>query len=46
MLESQNVDHVKSNCSGITVSSVFRNYFNFVHMLESQNMNHVKSKCS
>jgi len=24
MLESRNVDHMKSNCSDITVSSVFR----------------------
>ena len=30
MLESRNVDHMKSNCSDITVTSVFQNYFNFV----------------
>jgi len=30
MLESRNVDHMKSNCSEITVSSVFHNYFHFV----------------
>jgi len=29
MLESRNVDHMKSNCSDITVSSVFHNYLNF-----------------
>jgi len=46
MLESQNVDHLKSNCSDITVSSVFHNYFNFVPMLKSRNMDHVKSNCS
>ena len=30
MLESRNVDHMKSNYSDITVSSVFLNYFHFV----------------
>jgi len=45
MLESRNVDHMKSNCSDITVSSIFQNYFNFVPMLESRNMDHVKSNC-
>jgi len=39
MLESQNVDHMKSNCSDITVS---QNYFNFVPMLESRNMDPLK----
>jgi len=40
MLESRNVDHMKSHCSDITVSSVsvFHNYFKFVPMLESRNM--------
>jgi len=33
MLESRNVDHMKSICLDITVSSVFHNYFNFVLML-------------
>jgi len=36
----------KSNCSDITVSSVFRNYFNFVPMLESRKVDHVKTNCS
>jgi len=38
MLESRNADHMKSNRSDITVSSVFHNYFIFVPMLESRNM--------
>jgi len=42
MLESRNVDHMKSNCSDITVSSVFHNYFHFVPMLESRNMDPLK----
>jgi len=42
MLESRNVDHVKSNCSDVTVSSVFHNYFNFVPMLESRNVDPLK----
>jgi len=46
MLESLNVDHMKSNCSDITVSSVFHNYFNFVPMPESRIVDHVKSNCS
>jgi len=46
MLESRNVDHMKSNCSDITVSSVFHNYFNFVPMLELRIMDYVKSYCS
>ena len=46
MLESRNVDHRKSNCSDITVSSVFHNYFNFVLMLESQNMDPLKNNFS
>jgi len=36
MLESRNVDHMKSNCSDMTVSSVSQNYFHFVLMLESE----------
>jgi len=44
MLESRNVDHMKSNCSDITVSSVFQKYFVFVvPMLESRNMNPLKN---
>jgi len=43
MLESRNVDHMKSNCSDITVSSVFQNYFIFVPMLESRNMYPLKN---
>ena len=43
MLESRNLDHMKSNCSDITVSSVFHNYFNFVPMLESRNMDPLKN---
>ena len=46
MLESRNVDHMKSNCSNITVSSVFHNYFNFVPMLESRNMDPLKNNFS
>jgi len=46
MLESRNVAHMKSDCSDITVSSVFHNYFNFVPVLESRNMDHVKRNCS
>jgi len=46
MPESRNVDHMNSNCSDITVSSVFHNYFNFFTMLESRNMDDVKSNCS
>jgi len=46
MLESRNVDHIKSDCSDITVSSVFHNYFNFVPMLESRIMDHMKGNCS
>jgi len=46
MLESRNVDHVKSNCLDITVLSVFHNYFDFIPMLESRNTDHVKSNCS
>jgi len=33
MLESRNVDHIKCNCSDITVASVFHNDLNFVSML-------------
>jgi len=36
----------KSNCSDITVSSVFRHYFNFVPMLKSRNVDHVRGNCS
>jgi len=43
MLESRNVDHMKSNYSDITVSSVFLNYFHFVPMLESRNMDPLKN---
>jgi len=46
MLESQNVVHMKSNCSDITVSSVLHNYFNFVHMLESRNIDQLKNNFS
>jgi len=46
MLESRNVDHMKSNCSDITVSSVFHNHFNFVPMLESRNMDPLKNDFS
>ena len=46
MLESRNVDHMKSNCSDITVSSVLHNYFNFVHMLESRNIDQLKNNFS
>jgi len=46
MLESRNVDHEKSNCSDITVSSVLHNYFNFVPMLQSQNMDPLKNNFS
>ena len=42
MLESCNVDHMKSNCSDITVSSVFHNYFNFAPILKSRNMDPLK----
>ena len=43
MIESSNVDHMKSNYSDITVTSVFQNYFNFVPMLESRNMDPLKN---
>jgi len=43
MLESRNVDHMKSNCSDIPVSSVFHNYFNFVPMPESRYMDPLKN---
>jgi len=46
MLEPRNLDNMKSNYSDITVSSVFRNYFNFVPMLESRNVDHMKDNCS
>ena len=46
MLESRNVDHMKSNCSDFTVSSVFHNYFNFVPMLESRNVDPLKNNFS
>ena len=46
MLESRNVDHMESNCSDITVSSVSQNYFNFVLMLESRNMDPLKNNFS
>jgi len=46
MLESRNVDHMKSNCSDITVSSVSLNYFNFVPMPESRNMDPLKNNFS
>jgi len=46
MLESQYMDHMKCNCSDMTVSSVFHNDLNFVPMLESRNMDHMKSNCS
>jgi len=46
VLESRNVDLVKSNCSDITVSSVFHNYFNFGPMLESRNMDPLKNNFS
>jgi len=46
MLESRNVDHMKSNCSDITVTSVFHNYFNFALMLESRNMDPLKNNSS
>jgi len=46
MLESRNVDHMKSNCSDITVSSVFHDYFNFVPMLESRNVDPLKNNFS
>jgi len=39
-------DHMKSNCSDITVSSVFQIYFNFVPMLESRNMDPLKNNFS
>jgi len=55
MLESRNVDHVKSNCSwdifcekilaDITVSWVLQKYFHFVPMLESRNIDQMKSNC-
>jgi len=43
---TRNVDHLKGNCSDITVSSVFHDYFNFVPMLESRNMDPLKNNCS
>ena len=56
MLESRNVDHMKSNClwdmfcekiqADFTLSQAFQKYFNFVPMLESLNVDHVKSNCS
>jgi len=46
MLESRNVNHMKSNCSDITIPSVFHNYFNFVPMLESRNMDPLKNNFS
>jgi len=42
MLESRNADHMKSNCTDNTVSSVFYSYFNFAPMLESRNMDPLK----
>jgi len=55
MLESCNVDHMKSICSwdifcekilaDITVSCAFQKYFNFAPMLESRNVDHMKSNC-
>ena len=56
MLESRNVDHMKSNCSwdifvkklqaDYTLSWILQNYFNFVPMLESRNVDHMKRDCS
>jgi len=56
MLESRNVDHVKTNCSwdmfscknsgGLSVWWVLQKYFNYVPMLESRNMDHMKGNCS
>ena len=56
MLESRNVDHVKSNSAwdifcekiqaDITVSWAFHKYFNYVPMLESRNVDYVKSNFS
>jgi len=46
MLESRNVDHMKINCSDITVSSVSQNYFNFAPMPESQKMDPLKNNFS
>ena len=43
LLESRNVDHMKSNCSDITVSSVFHNDFNFAPILQSRNMDPLKN---
>jgi len=46
MLESRNLDHMKSIWSNITVVSVSQNCFNFVAMLESQNMDPLKNNFS
>ena len=56
MIESRNVDHIKSDCSwdkflwkksgGLHSFMSFPKYFSFVPMLESRNVDHVKRNCS